>query len=56
VPATISCISHGTPGTARYEADKAVETARKVMARRKVEMSAAYEEMLRGVAGERCNG
>ncbi len=35
----------GHTGTARYEADKAVETARKVMARRKVEMSAAYEAM-----------
>jgi UDP-N-acetylglucosamine diphosphorylase/glucosamine-1-phosphate N-acetyltransferase len=42
----------GNPGTARYEADKAVETARKVMARRKVEMSAAYEAMFRAVAGE----
>ncbi|UWX58192.1 GlmU family protein [Chlorobaculum sp. MV4-Y] len=42
----------GNTGTSRYEADKAVETARKVMARRKVEMSAAYEEMLRAVAGE----
>lgn len=46
----------GNSGTAGYDADKAVETARKVMARRKVEMSAAYEEMLRTVAGERSNG
>jgi UDP-N-acetylglucosamine diphosphorylase/glucosamine-1-phosphate N-acetyltransferase len=40
----------GHTGAARYEADKAVETARKVMARRKVEMSAAYEVMLRAAA------
>lgn len=42
----------GNEGSDVYGIDKAVETARKVMARRKVEMSAAYEAMLRSVAGE----
>ena len=40
----------GHAGTGEYEADKAVETARRVMARRKIEMSAAYEAMFRAVA------
>jgi len=39
------CWGDGKSGTGAYEIDKAVETARKVMARRKVEMSAAYEAM-----------
>lgn len=39
------CWGDGTPGCGAYEIGKAVETARKVMARRKVEMSAAYEAM-----------
>jgi len=42
----------GHTGNGEYEIGKAIETARKVMARRKVEMSAAYEAMLRAVAGE----
>jgi UDP-N-acetylglucosamine diphosphorylase/glucosamine-1-phosphate N-acetyltransferase len=41
----------GYTGNGEYETDKAVETARRVMARRKVEMSVAYEEMFRSVAG-----
>ncbi|NTU52767.1 MAG: transferase [Chlorobiaceae bacterium] len=40
----------GYTGNGEYEADKAVETARKVMARRKIDLSAAYEEMFRKVA------
>jgi len=40
----------GNTGNGEYEVDRAVETARKVMARRKIEMSAAYEAMLRMVA------
>ncbi|MBN1928270.1 MAG: GlmU family protein [Chlorobiaceae bacterium] len=39
------CWGDGKSGAGAYEIDKAVETARKVMARRKVEMSAAYEAM-----------
>ena len=39
-------------GNGEYQADKAVETARKVMARRKIEMSAVYEVMFRAAAGE----
>ncbi|NTW54857.1 MAG: transferase [Chlorobaculum sp.] len=42
----------GHTGNGEYDPDKAVETARKVMARRKIEMSAAYEAMFRSVAGE----
>ncbi|NTU99335.1 transferase, partial [Candidatus Falkowbacteria bacterium] len=42
----------GHDGTKRYEIGKAVETARKVMARRKMEMSVAYEAMLRMMAGD----
>lgn len=38
-------------GFGPYMIDKAVETARKVMERRQVVMSAAYEEMFRFVAG-----
>lgn len=38
-------------GFAPYMIDKAVETARKVMERRQVTMSAAYESMFRFVAG-----
>jgi UDP-N-acetylglucosamine diphosphorylase/glucosamine-1-phosphate N-acetyltransferase len=40
----------GHTGNGEYEADNAVETARRVMARRKIEMSAAYEAMLRAMA------
>jgi UDP-N-acetylglucosamine diphosphorylase/glucosamine-1-phosphate N-acetyltransferase len=40
----------GHTGNSEYEIGKAVETARKVMARRKVEMSVAYEAILRAVA------
>ena len=40
----------GHAGNGEYEADKAVETARRVMARRKIEMSAAYEAMFRAAA------
>jgi len=39
----------GHTGNGEYQADKAVETARKVMARRKIAMSAAYEAMFRAV-------
>lgn len=39
------CWGDGKAGSEAYDIDKAVETARKVMARRKVEMSAAYEMM-----------
>ncbi len=42
----------GRTGNSEYEADKAVETARRVMARRKIEMSAAYEAMFRAAAGK----
>ena len=41
----------GNSGNGEYQADKAVETARKVMARRKIKMSAAYEAMFRSLAG-----
>ncbi|NTV68311.1 MAG: transferase [Chlorobaculum sp.] len=43
----------GHTGNGQYQADKAVETAKRVMARRKVEMSAAYEAMFRSLAGEK---
>lgn len=46
----------GNNGSETCDTDKAVETARKVMARRKIEMSPACEEMLRAVAGEQGNG
>ncbi|HWR01020.1 MAG TPA: GlmU family protein [Chlorobaculum sp.] len=42
---------NGHPGFDPYQVDKAVETARKVMERRRVDMSAAYEEMFRIAAG-----
>ncbi|TLU86100.1 MAG: transferase [Chlorobium sp.] len=41
----------GNGGFEPYDIDKAVETARKVMERRQVFMSSAYEEMFRFVAG-----
>ncbi|NTW51746.1 MAG: transferase [Chlorobiaceae bacterium] len=41
----------GHPRFEPYVIDKAVETARKVMERRRIDMSAAYEEMFRIVAG-----
>ena len=41
----------GSGGFEKYDIEKAVETARKVMARRKVTMSSAYESMFRFVAG-----
>jgi UDP-N-acetylglucosamine diphosphorylase / glucose-1-phosphate thymidylyltransferase / UDP-N-acetylgalactosamine diphosphorylase / glucosamine-1-phosphate N-acetyltransferase / galactosamine-1-phosphate N-acetyltransferase len=41
----------GSGGFAPYEIEKAVETARKVMERRQVVMSSAYESMFRFVAG-----
>ena len=41
----------GSHGFEHYDVEKAVETARKVMARRKVTMSASYETMFRSVAG-----
>ena len=42
---------NGHPGFDPYQVDKAVETARKVMERRRIDMSAAYEEMFRIAAG-----
>ena len=41
----------GSDGFVPYEVEKAVETARKVMDRRQVVMSSAYESMFRFVAG-----
>ena len=41
----------GSGGFENYDIEKAVDTARKVMARRKVTMSLAYESMFRFVAG-----
>jgi len=41
----------GSGGFESYDVEKAVETAMKVMARRKVTMSSAYESMFRFVAG-----
>lgn len=41
----------GSGGFEKYDVDKAVETAKKVMARRKITMSSAYESMFRFVAG-----
>jgi len=46
----------GSEGFENYDVEKAVETARKVMARRKVTMSSAYESMFRFVAGVDCSG
>ena len=47
------CWGDGNEGSDVYGIDKAVETARKVMARRKIEMSAAYEELFRIVCKNR---
>ncbi len=41
----------GSGGFVNYDVEKAVETAKKVMARRMVTMSSAYESMFRFVAG-----
>ena len=41
----------GIDGFEPYEVEKAVETARRVMERRQVVMSSAYESMFRFVAG-----
>ena len=45
----------GSGGFENYDVEKAVETARLVMARRKVTMSSAYESMFRFVAGMDCS-
>ena len=41
----------GSGGFVNYDVEKAVETAKKVMARRMVTMSSTYESMFRFVAG-----
>lgn len=46
----------GSGGFEPYEVEKAVETARKVMERRQVVMSSAYESMFRFLAGTQASG